>query len=71
MPVQIVAAKIKEARGEMTRTELASASGLSFHTIRAYEEGTRTPPLKTLERLAEATGKPVSWFFSEDGVAAA
>lgn len=54
----------------MTQTELASACGLSFHTIRAYELGTRTPPIGTLERLAEATGKPVSWFFSEDGVAA-
>jgi transcriptional regulator with XRE-family HTH domain len=44
----------KEA--EMTRQELAEASGLSFHTIRAYEKGRRTPRVVSLLKILKALG---------------
>ena len=41
---------------DLTRPELAEASGLSKHTIRAYEKGKRVPSVPSLIRIMEATG---------------
>ncbi len=40
----------------MTQAELAGAAGTSQPTIAAYEGGSKSPTLRTLERLARAAG---------------
>ena len=41
----------------MTQAELAEAAETSQPTIAAYESGSKSPNLRTLERLARATGR--------------
>lgn len=41
----------------MTQAELADAAETSQPTIAAYESGAKSPNLRTLERLARATGR--------------
>ena len=43
-------------RASLTQSQLASAAGTSQPTIAAYEAGTKSPTLRTLERLASAAG---------------
>lgn len=43
-------------RAGMTQAELAGAAGTSQPTIAAYEGGSKSPTLRTLERLARAAG---------------
>jgi transcriptional regulator with XRE-family HTH domain len=43
----------------VTQSELAEAGGTSQPTIAAYEAGRKSPTLRTLERLARATGRDV------------
>ncbi|MCL1587065.1 MAG: helix-turn-helix domain-containing protein [Actinomycetia bacterium] len=42
---------------EMTQSELAQAAGTSQPTVAAYETGSKSPTLSTLERLAKSVGK--------------
>jgi transcriptional regulator with XRE-family HTH domain len=42
---------------EVTQTELARAAGTSQPTVAAYESGSKSPTLTTLERLATSVGK--------------
>lgn len=46
---------IRERLG-MTQAELASAAGTSQPTIAAYEAGAKSPTLRTVEHLAQASG---------------
>ena len=48
--------KLKELRTDtgMTRAKFAEASGLSPHTIRAYEKGTRSPSNESLLSILKA-----------------
>lgn len=50
------AVKAIRDRAGMTQAELAMAAGTSQPTIAAYESGTKSPTLRTLEGLARATG---------------
>jgi len=43
-------------RSGMTQAELAHAAGTSQPTVAAYEAGRKSPTLRTVQRLAEATG---------------
>lgn len=49
--------------------ELAALIAKSPWTVRDYERDRAAPPLDVLRRIAEVTGKPVSWFLGEDSEA--
>ena len=51
----------------MRQKDLAKVLGLSIRTISRWETGGREPKASTLQQIAEATGKPLSFFFGEDG----
>jgi transcriptional regulator with XRE-family HTH domain len=59
--------QVRRARKEagLTQEELAAAMGVTIRAVSHWEAGTREPRGKSLRNLAEATGKPVSWFFEE------
>lgn len=63
-----VGKKIKEARKNhsITQEELAQAIGVSDKSISAYESNRISPPLKILEKIAEETHSPLSYFFEEN-----
>ena len=56
---------VKELRTSvgMTQAELAEAAETSQPTIAAYESGAKSPNLRTLERLARATGRDLTVSF--------
>lgn len=49
----------------LTQEELARAAEISLASVSKYERGERSPLGPRLRRIAEATGKPVHWFFEE------
>ena len=69
--------KIKEAREEyskisgkkMTQFELGEKIGCTDKMISRYENGNTEVPLEVLRKIAEHTGKPISWFFDEEATA--
>src|SRR5690606_4904263 len=52
--------KLRQLRGTMSLAEAAERAQIPEQRIRMYEEGVRQPYSKTLKRLAEAYGVPVS-----------
>lgn len=60
--------KIKQARKNrhITQENLAGAVGVSDKSISAYELNRAEPPLKILEKIAEETGQPFSYFVEEN-----
>jgi transcriptional regulator with XRE-family HTH domain len=46
--------RAKRKEKKISREELAQIIGVSFNSIRFYEEGTRKPSIHTLEKLAIA-----------------
>ncbi len=63
-----VAARIKEARAEKgwKQKHLAARVSVEPITISRWERGATTPDFDALALVAEATGKPLSYFL-EDG----
>lgn len=59
--------KIKNARKnkQITQEDLARAIGVSDKSISAYESERIEPPLKILEKIADETGKSLSYFLEE------
>ena len=59
--------RIKEARKNksITQDELANSIGISDKSISAYESDRIDPPLQILEKIAETTGQPMSYFIEE------
>jgi transcriptional regulator with XRE-family HTH domain len=55
-----VATRLRQARGDLTVTDVARRSGIPESRIRTYEEGIRQPYGKTLVKLAEAYGIPIA-----------
>jgi transcriptional regulator with XRE-family HTH domain/cell division septum initiation protein DivIVA len=60
-----VGRRIQQARRELglTQAELAATIGVSLGVLDRYETG-RANPSDRLDRIAEATDRPVSWFTS-------
>jgi transcriptional regulator with XRE-family HTH domain len=61
--------KIRRARNEagLSRELLAGKVGVSLATVVRYETGrTQRVSLELLVKIAEATGKPLVWFFEND-----
>lgn len=60
--------RIREAREEagLTQPQLAETLGLKHpQSISNYERGVTEIPTKRLRRIAEATGKPMSFFVTD------
>jgi transcriptional regulator with XRE-family HTH domain len=61
-----VGTKLREARGEMTRFELAVKSGVSTNAIFRAETGKVQPRIETVRLLADALGVTLSDLLDED-----
>lgn len=61
---RLIAAARIEAR--LTMAALAKAIGVTSGAIRGYESGRIKPTLDRLRKIADATGKSVSYFMPED-----
>jgi len=59
--------RIKEARGNRTLQKLSELTKIDVSLLSKYEVSNHVPGHKNLKKIAEATGKPVSWFYEEDG----
>ncbi|MBN1180146.1 MAG: helix-turn-helix transcriptional regulator [Anaerolineae bacterium] len=64
---RIVGALLRQARmdAHKTQQDLADEIGASASRISAYEYGKQPIPLSELEQLAEAVGRPVTYFLGE------
>jgi transcriptional regulator with XRE-family HTH domain len=62
--------RIRRARTEagLSREHLAGKIGVSLATVVRYETGrTQRISISLLGKIAQATGKPVVWFFGANG----
>ena len=59
---------VRRARVEagLKQETLAEAVGVAPLSISHYENSRQAPRIEVLERIAEATGKPLAWFFLDD-----
>lgn len=66
-PRKLIAARIRRARrqADMTLDGLAGVVGTSRHHLIRLEKGDHRPRLDMLQRIAEATGKPLDYFLLE------
>jgi transcriptional regulator with XRE-family HTH domain len=65
------AVRIRQARREagLSRELLAGKIGVSLSTVVRYETGrTHRISMDLLAKIAQATDKPVVWFFENNGV---
>lgn len=46
----------------LTRPEFARLVGVDIRTFDYWDAGTKDPGLRSIRRIAEATGRPISWF---------
>ncbi len=66
MDAMKVGRKLKEARGNRTRVEVAAALNISHSAIAMYESGERVPRDDLKEKMADFFGTTVgSLFFDE------
>jgi transcriptional regulator with XRE-family HTH domain len=58
---------MQEARkaAGLSRAEIAEKVEATEAAVRLWETSQREPRTKYLRRWAEATGRPISWFFEE------
>lgn len=64
-----MASTLKQHRDRLglTQRQVARLAGVTERTIRLYEQGLRTPRLKTARAIADALGVSVEELFPEDG----
>lgn len=64
--------RLAQARAEagLTQEELAQKAKVSVFSIGKYERGERSPRGPRLRRIAQATKKPIEWFFDAQEQAA-
>ncbi|HWY79204.1 MAG TPA: helix-turn-helix transcriptional regulator [Candidatus Sulfotelmatobacter sp.] len=62
-----LARRIRSARenAHLSQNALGKSIGLSDKSISAYEKGRSQPPLKNLQRIADATNHPLAYFTQE------
>jgi len=62
--IEFVSKKIKTARedADLTQSDLEKKTGLPQSHISRLENGVHSPSASTLAKIAEATGKPLSYF---------
>lgn len=69
----VVGERIRQARADRgwKQKHLAAEVSVEPITVSRWERGATTPDLQVLGRVAEATGKPLSYFVGDDGDARA
>lgn len=62
-----IESQLRAARKDagLTQPELAELVGISVQAISNLERGEAKPKAETLHRIAQATKKPMDWFFSD------
>lgn len=68
-PLRLVATRIKRARTKhagLTLDQLADRIGSSRQHLIGLEQAKHRPRMDMLERIAEATGKPIDYFLIEE-----
>jgi len=65
--LQVLAKRIHEAREEaqLSQASLAKSIGVSDKAISSYEKGRSTPPFEKLQKIAEITSRPLTFFTDE------
>ena len=65
--LQFIGARISEARAEanLSQSAVTEAIGLNATTQSVYENGRKSPSLKTVLRYAELFNKPPAYFFPD------
>jgi len=63
--VMEIAEVLKELRGDMTKTEFSKVIDCSKSILTMYEKGMRTPPIATLQKIADATNTELIIEFRE------
>lgn len=63
MQNEMIAAKLRELRGEKSREEVANAVGTSVSAIQMYENGARIPRDEIKIKLAQFYGTTVAHIF--------
>jgi transcriptional regulator with XRE-family HTH domain len=51
---------------QMSLMQVAEAAGLSIGMVSQIERGLASPSIKSLRKLSDAVGVPISWFFHAD-----
>ena len=54
--------RMARVQGGVSQEKLGDAIGLTFQQVQKYEKGTNRIGSSRLVQIAEALGKPVSWF---------
>lgn len=65
--LHILAKRIREAREEanLSQVTLAKSIGVSDKAISSYEKGRSIPPFEKLQKIAETTDHPLTYFTDE------
>jgi transcriptional regulator with XRE-family HTH domain len=58
--------KLAREQAGLSQRDLSAKSGVAQSLISQYETDTLRPSWKTLEKLAAALEKPVTWFLNEN-----
>lgn len=64
--MKAVGNRLKEARGNRTRAEIAGKAGISLSAVQMYEDGKRVPRDAIKIKLARVLGKSVEELFYPD-----
>lgn len=69
LPTWTLQDRIRKAREHagLKQDELAQKLDTTRQTLGRWENGSHTPTEKNLQALAEATGVPIEWFYSDSG----
>ncbi|MGN0016035.1 MAG: helix-turn-helix domain-containing protein [Candidatus Avelusimicrobium sp.] len=59
--------KIALAEAGLNQSELAKKMGIKKQAVSNWFAGYRKPKVETLQKIAEATGKPLNYFFENKG----
>lgn len=54
------------ANAHLSQHELGKSIGVSDKSISAYEKGRSQPPLKNLQKIADATHHPLTYFTQDE-----
>lgn len=65
MDFDLVKQRVEHARLALglSRSEFAQRTGVSIRTFDLWDKTDAHPRMGTIRKIAEATGRPVGWFF--------
>jgi transcriptional regulator with XRE-family HTH domain len=65
-PLPLIAARIKRARKPLSHDRLGAKIGVTRQHLIKLEQGKHRPRAEMLLRIAEGTGRDVSWFLDPE-----